>query len=126
MKLHAIDAAIILIYFLFAIGAGIWVARRGAKDLNSYFLGGKTLPWYYLGVSNALGMFRYFRHDVAGVCAVHLRPQEHLAAVGLADLQPDFPDDFRQRLAAAFQRADRGGMDSRHVSAAAPGRTWRI
>jgi len=31
MKLHAIDAAIILIYFLFAIGAGIWVARRGAK-----------------------------------------------------------------------------------------------
>ena len=57
MKLHAIDLAIILIYFLFAISAGIWVARRGAKDLNSYFLGGKTLPWYYLGVSNASGMF---------------------------------------------------------------------
>jgi solute:Na+ symporter, SSS family len=57
MKLHALDAAIILVYFLFAISAGIYVARRGAKDLNSYFLGGKTLPWYYLGVSNASGMF---------------------------------------------------------------------
>ncbi len=61
MKLHAIDAAIILTYFLFAIGAGIYVARRGAKDLNSYFLGGKALPWYYLGVSNASGMF-----DISG------------------------------------------------------------
>src|SRR5260221_5898376 len=61
MKLHALDAGIILTYFLFAIGAGIYVARRGAKDLNSYFLGGKTLPWYYLGVSNASGMF-----DISG------------------------------------------------------------
>jgi SSS family solute:Na+ symporter len=46
MKLHPLDAAIILIYFVFAISAGIWVARRGAKDLNSYFLGGKNLPLY--------------------------------------------------------------------------------
>ena len=61
MKLHPLDAAIILIYFLFAISAGIWVARRGAKDLTSYFLGGKALPWYYLGVSNASGMF-----DISG------------------------------------------------------------
>ena len=61
MKLHAIDIAIILTYFSFAIGAGIYVSRRGAKDLNSYFLGGKTLPWYYLGVSNASGMF-----DISG------------------------------------------------------------
>src|SRR5450432_4334938 len=61
MKLHAIDVAIILIYFLIAIGAGIYVSRRGAKDLNSYFLGGRTLPWYMLGVSDASGMF-----DISG------------------------------------------------------------
>jgi Na+/proline symporter len=61
MKLHAIDVAIILIYFLTAISVGIWVSRRGAKDLNSYFLGGRKLPWYMLGVSNASGMF-----DISG------------------------------------------------------------
>ncbi|MGH7989280.1 MAG: sodium:solute symporter family transporter [Limisphaerales bacterium] len=39
----------------------MWVSRRGSKDLNSYFLGGKALPWYLLGVSNASGMF-----DISG------------------------------------------------------------
>jgi solute:Na+ symporter, SSS family len=61
MKLHAIDIAIILIYFITAISIGIWISRRGVKDLNSYFLGGRTLPWYLLGISNASGMF-----DISG------------------------------------------------------------
>jgi Na+/proline symporter len=30
---------------------------EGVKDLDSYFLGGKSLPWYLLGVSDASGMF---------------------------------------------------------------------
>ncbi len=61
MKLHSIDIAIVLVYFLTALLIGFWVSRRGAKDLNSYFLGGKSLPWYLLGVSNASGMF-----DISG------------------------------------------------------------
>src|SRR5271170_1891887 len=61
MKLHSIDIAIVLVYFLTAVLIGVWVSRRGAKDLNSYFLGGKSLPWYLLGISNASGMF-----DISG------------------------------------------------------------
>ncbi len=61
MKLHAVDIAIIVIYFLTVILAGLWVSRRGSKNLESYFLGGKTLPWYLLGVSDASGMF-----DISG------------------------------------------------------------
>ena len=61
MKLHAIDLAIIVIYFFIVLLAGLWVSRRGAKDLDSYFLGGKKLPWYLLGVSDASGMF-----DISG------------------------------------------------------------
>ena len=61
MKLHAIDLAIILGYFLTVILIGLWVSRRGAKDLNSYFLGSKSLPWYLLGISDASGMF-----DISG------------------------------------------------------------
>ncbi len=61
MKLHALDIAIIVGYFLVVIIVGLWVSRRGAKDLDSYFLGSKKLPWYMLGVSDASGMF-----DISG------------------------------------------------------------
>jgi Na+/proline symporter len=61
MKLHALDLAIILVYFLTVVLLGLWVSRRGAKDLDAYFLGGKKMPWYMLGVSDASGMF-----DIAG------------------------------------------------------------
>jgi Na+/proline symporter len=63
MKLHIqpLDIAIIVGYFLTVVLIGLWVSRRGVKDLDSYFLGGKSLPWYMLGVSDASGMF-----DISG------------------------------------------------------------
>jgi solute:Na+ symporter, SSS family len=61
MKLHTLDLAIIVAYFVTVILVGLWVSRRGVKDLDSYFLGGKKLPWYLLGVSDASGMF-----DISG------------------------------------------------------------
>src|SRR5580692_4618698 len=61
MKLHTFDLAIIVIYFVAVIVIGLHVSRRGAKDLDSYFLGGKSLPWYLLGISDASGMF-----DISG------------------------------------------------------------
>jgi len=61
MQLHAIDIVIIVSYFLTVVLIGLWVSRRGAKDLESYFLGGKSLPWYILGISDASGMF-----DISG------------------------------------------------------------
>src|SRR6266568_8836567 len=61
MKLRAWDLGIIVAYFLVVILTGLWVSRRGAKDLDSYFLGGKSLPWYLLGISDASGMF-----DISG------------------------------------------------------------
>jgi solute:Na+ symporter, SSS family len=57
MNLHALDLTIIGAYFLATILIGLWVSRRGSKDLDSYFLGGKSLPWYLLGISDASGMF---------------------------------------------------------------------
>ena len=61
MHLHAIDIAIILIYLATSVLVGYWVSHRASKDMRAYFLGGNTLPWYVLGVSNASGMF-----DIAG------------------------------------------------------------
>jgi solute:Na+ symporter, SSS family len=61
MQLHYIDIAIIILYLITTICIGYYVSNRASKDIQSYFLGGNSLPWYYLGVSNASGMF-----DIAG------------------------------------------------------------
>jgi solute:Na+ symporter, SSS family len=100
MKLHPLDAAIILIYFVFAISAGIWVARRGAKDLNSYFLGGKNLPWYYLGVSNASGMF-----DISGTMwLVYVLFIYGLKSIWLPWVWPTFNQIFLMIFVSAWLR----------------------
>ncbi|PQV50228.1 Na+/proline symporter [Jejuia pallidilutea] len=56
-----IDVLIIVLYVILTLGVGIWVSKRASKGLNSYFLGGKSIKWYYLGLSNGSGMF-----DVSG------------------------------------------------------------
>ncbi len=61
MKLHAVDVAIVVAYLLSVSLIGVLLRRRASKNLNSYLLGGKELPWYMLGLSNASGMF-----DISG------------------------------------------------------------
>ena len=61
MKLNPIDIAIILTYLAVSVTVGYWVSHRASRDRKAYYLGGNTLPWYFLGVSNASGMF-----DIAG------------------------------------------------------------
>jgi Na+/proline symporter len=61
MHLHALDIAIIIAYLFSSVFVGYWVSHRASRDMKSYFLGGNTLPWYVLGISNASGMF-----DISG------------------------------------------------------------
>ena len=57
MRLSTLDLAVLIIYFAGMIGVGIYVTRRASKNLDSYFLGGKTMPWWLLGISNASAMW---------------------------------------------------------------------
>jgi len=57
MQLHPLDTVIIGVYLVLVVVAGVLVSRRASRDLDSYFLGGKSIPWYLLGISNASGMF---------------------------------------------------------------------
>src|SRR5688572_27132567 len=59
--MQAIDIAIVVAYILFTVAIGLYAQRRAARSLDDYYLGGKTLPWYFLGISNASGMF-----DISG------------------------------------------------------------
>lgn len=57
MRLHGIDITIICLYLILMVVIGMVLKKRAAKNLDSYFLGGKSLPFYMLGLSNASGMF---------------------------------------------------------------------
>ncbi len=61
MQMAFIDVLIITLYILLTVGVGIWISKRASKGLDSYFLGGNSIKWYYLGLSNGSGMF-----DVSG------------------------------------------------------------
>jgi SSS family solute:Na+ symporter len=61
MKLELIDILIIILYFVLTIGLGVYFTRRASKNLDSYFLGGRRMPWFILSVSNASGMY-----DISG------------------------------------------------------------
>src|SRR5688572_5341698 len=59
--MQAIDIAIVVAYVLLTVAIGLYAQRRAARSLDDYYLGGRTLPWYFLGISNASGMF-----DISG------------------------------------------------------------
>lgn len=61
MQLHWLDLLIILLYLLGTLGLGFYLSRRATRDMSSYFLGGNTMKWYMLGLSNASGMW-----DISG------------------------------------------------------------
>ena len=61
MKLQLIDIIVIAVYLTTMIILGIVLKKRAQRDKESYLLGGKRLPWYMLGMSNASDMF-----DISG------------------------------------------------------------
>ncbi len=100
MKLHAIDLAIIVAYFALVILIGLWVSRRGSKDLDAYFLGGKSLRWYLLGVSDASGMF-----DISGTMwMVYILFVYGAKSIWLPFLWPVFNQIFLMMFLSAWLR----------------------
>jgi len=62
IEVATFDIAIVVIYLLLILLVGVLMSRRASKNLDSYFLGGRKLPWWLLGLS---GTACYF--DVSGV-----------------------------------------------------------
>ncbi|RYY27464.1 MAG: sodium:solute symporter [Chitinophagaceae bacterium] len=61
MKLAFIDVLIIVLYLITMVGLGFWFRKKAKANKESYLLGGKSLPWYMLGLSDASDMF-----DISG------------------------------------------------------------
>ncbi len=61
MHLHIVDISIIVAYLILVVAIGFLIKNKAGENLESYFLSGRSIPWYYLGLSNASSMF-----DVTG------------------------------------------------------------
>lgn len=57
MGLSTLDIVVLVVYFVAMIAVGVYVTRRASRNLDSYFLGEKSMPWWLLGVSNASAMW---------------------------------------------------------------------
>ncbi len=51
MILETIDLAVIGGYFALSLAVGLWVARRAGRDSSEFFLSGRAMPWWLLGLS---------------------------------------------------------------------------
>ena len=51
MQLALLDWLIILAFFGVSIGIGIWAARTAGKSSEEFFLSGRNMPWWLLGIS---------------------------------------------------------------------------
>ena len=65
MTLHTYDCLIIFSYLLLVALLGFWVKKRATKELDSYFLAGRNVPWWMLGLS---GCSSYI--DIGGTMAM--------------------------------------------------------
>ncbi|WP_316823519.1 sodium:solute symporter family protein [Pedobacter gandavensis] len=61
MKFQLIDVLIIIAYLISTIIIGFWYRKKAKENNQSYIMGGKSLPWYKLGLSDASDMF-----DISG------------------------------------------------------------
>jgi Na+/proline symporter len=50
--MHSIDIAIVILYLALMVLIGWWVAKRASQNAESYFLAGKSLPWWIIGVAH--------------------------------------------------------------------------
>lgn len=100
MKLTLLDFSIIAVYLLVIIYIGLRMRRQAVKSKEDYLMGGKTLPWYMLGLSNAHDMF-----DISGTMwMVTILFVYGLKSVWLPWLWPSFNQIFLMVFLSAWLR----------------------
>ena len=49
--METLDLIIIVVYLASIVVVGLMMQRKASKDIDSYFLGNRKLPWWVLGAS---------------------------------------------------------------------------
>ncbi len=63
--LNGIDITVVVVYFLILVVLGLYLKKKASEDIDNYFLGGRSLPWWALAIS---GMASFV--DVAGTMII--------------------------------------------------------
>src|SRR5690606_17336703 len=76
MELNWIDWTIVVLYFLASLVIGLYFSGRAGKDTESFFLSGRSMPWWLIGTSMVATTFAadtplavtgmVARHGIAG------------------------------------------------------------
>jgi len=51
MELSTLDYAFIIVFFSLVLGIGVYVSKKSGKNSSEFFLSGRTMPWWLLGLS---------------------------------------------------------------------------
>ncbi len=51
MVLHAIDWALVAAFFAFSLAIGLAASKRAGTNFSEFFLSGRNMPWWLLGIS---------------------------------------------------------------------------
>lgn len=51
MQITTLDWLIIFLFFAISLGIGIYVSKSSGQSANEYFLSGRSMPWWLLGLS---------------------------------------------------------------------------
>ena len=51
MKLELVDWSIIFVFFVITLLVGIWSSKTAGKNPDEFFLSGRNMPWWLLGIS---------------------------------------------------------------------------
>ncbi len=75
MLLNFIDWTVIVVFFLVMFGIAAWCSRRASRNATDFFLSGRSMPWWLIGISmcaaststNSANMFtEYIRNSNLG------------------------------------------------------------
>ncbi|MBN2269618.1 MAG: Na+:solute symporter [Sedimentisphaerales bacterium] len=100
MQLHPVDIFIIISYLAAVVVVGWLISKRASKDLDAYFLGSRSLPWYVIGTSHGASGF-----DITGTMFfVTMLFTYGLKAAFIPWIWPLFDRVFRQVYLGAWIR----------------------
>ncbi|HSN60182.1 MAG TPA: hypothetical protein VLR49_04560, partial [Ferruginibacter sp.] len=100
MRLQLIDVLMIVAYLAMMVMIGWYYRKKARQNKESYLMGGKKLPWYMLGLSDASDMF-----DISGTMwMVSLAFVYGLKSIWIPWLWPVFNQVFNMMFLAKWLR----------------------
>jgi Na+/proline symporter len=56
-QLSQLDVLVVVGYLLLIFIAGLWLTKRAGRSVDDFFVGGRHMPWWLIGISMAATNF---------------------------------------------------------------------